>query len=106
MSQLTIFEVKYIFYTCLVAPEGDNLRALIHRSELSRHRVLESTINHHHLVFYQQLHGVTLVHNKPTMLAPYGASELRRIRKRLNMDGALGRNRGPEAEAEEEGGAY
>jgi hypothetical protein len=87
MSQLTIFEVKYIFYICLVAPEGDNLRELVHRSDLARHRIIESTINHHHLDFYQQLHGVELVHSKPTMLLPYAADELRRIRKRLARSG-------------------
>jgi hypothetical protein len=90
MSQLTIFEVKYIFYICLVAPEHDTLRDLVHRSELARHRIIESTINHHHLAFYQQLHGVQLVHNKPTMLMPYGAAELRRIRKRLGRTGNPG----------------
>ena len=88
MSQLTIFEVKYIFYTCLVAPADDNLRNLIHRSELGRHRIIESTINHHHLAFYQQLHGFELVHNKPRMVLPYDKHELRRIRKRLNQPGA------------------
>ena len=85
MSQLTIFEVKYIFYTCLVAPENDNLRNLIHRSELSKHRIIESTINHHHLDFYQHLHGFEMVHNKPRIVLPYDKHELRRIRKRLNQ---------------------
>ena len=84
MSQLTIFEVKYIFYTCLVAPEHDNLRELIHRSELSKHRMLESTINHHHLNFYEQIHGFQLVHNKSKVVMPYDKHELHRIRKRLN----------------------
>jgi hypothetical protein len=87
MSQLTIFEVKYIFYICLAAPAGDNLRELVHRSDLARHRILESTINRHHLDFYQKLHGVQLVHNKPTMLMPYPAEGLRRIRKRLARAG-------------------
>jgi len=85
MSQLTIFEVKYIFYTCLVAPENDNLRNLIHRSELSKHRIIESTINRHHLAFYQQIHGFELVHNKPQPVMPYDKHELRWIRKRLNQ---------------------
>jgi hypothetical protein len=85
MSQLTIFEVKYIFYTCLVAPENDNLRNLIHRSELSRHRIIESTINHHHLDFYQHVHGFELAHNKPKIVLPYDKHELRRIRQRLNQ---------------------
>ena len=84
MSQLTIFEVKYIFYSCLVAPEHDNLRNLIHRSELSRHRMLETTINHHHLAFYEQVHKFQLVHNKPKISMPYDKAELHRIRKRLN----------------------
>jgi hypothetical protein len=85
MSQLTIFEVKYIFYTCLVAPEHDNLRNLIHRSELSRHRVIESTINRHHLEFYQEIHHVQMIHSKPRSVLPYEKSELRRIRKRLSQ---------------------
>lgn len=87
MSQLTIFEVKYIFYSCLVAPANDGLRELVHRSELARHRIIESTINHHHLEFYQQLHGIELTHNKPTLLMPYPSDELRRIRKRLTRAG-------------------
>jgi len=91
MSQLTIFEVKYIFYSCLVAPENDNLRNLIHRSELSRHRIIESTINHHHLALYQQIHGFELVHNKPRIVMPYDMHELRRIRKRLNQPAAPAR---------------
>jgi len=84
-----------------VAPANDNLRNLIHRSELSRHRILESTINHHHLAFYQQLHGVTLEHNQPILLMPCDKNDLRRIRKRLTMDGARGRNREMEVEVEE-----
>jgi hypothetical protein len=103
MSQLTIFEVKYIFYICLVAPAGDNLRELVHRSDLARHRIIESTINHHHLDFYQQLHGMQLVHNKPTMLMPYAADELRRIRKRLNRAGAQAATIDYPAPAEPEG---
>jgi hypothetical protein len=95
MSQLTIFEVKYIFYSCLVAPENDNLRNLIHRSELSKHRIIESTINRHHLDFYQQIHGFELVHNKPKIVMPYDKHELRRIRKRLNQPGGLGRSAPP-----------
>jgi len=91
MSQLTIFEVKYIFYTCLVAPGDDNLRNLIHRSELSKHRIIESTINHHHLEFYQHIHGFEMVHNKPRIVLPYDKHELRRIRKRLNQPVAPGR---------------
>jgi hypothetical protein len=87
-SQLTIFEVKYIFYTCLVAPEGDRLRELIHRSDLSRHRVLASTINHHHLAFYQQLHGVEMVPLKARAAMPFSKYELRRIHRRLALVGA------------------
>ena len=68
-----------------MAPENDNLRNLIHRSELAKHRIIESTINHHHLAFYQQLHGVELVHQKPRMVLPYDKHELSRIRKRLNQ---------------------
>lgn len=85
MSQLTIFEVKYIFYSCLVAPEHDNLRNLLQRSELSRHRILESTINRHHLEFYRQLHGFALIHQKPRIVMPFDKPEQRRIRKRLSQ---------------------
>ena len=85
MSQLTIFELKYIFYSCLVAPENDNLRNLLHRSALSKHRIIESTINRHHLEFYQQIHGFELSHHKPRTIMPYDKHELRRIRKRLNQ---------------------
>ncbi len=88
MSQLTIFEVKYIFYTCLVAPQDDRLRELIHRSDLSRHRVLASTINHHHLAFYQQLHGVEMVPLKARAAAPFSKNDLRRIHRRLTLVGA------------------
>jgi hypothetical protein len=84
MSQLTIFEVKYMFYSCLVAPENDNLRNLIHRSELAKHRIIESTINHHHLEFYQHVHGFELAHNKPRIALPYSKHELRRIRMRIS----------------------
>jgi len=103
MSQLTIFEVKYIFYTCLVAPENDNLRNLIHRSELSKHRIIESTINHHHLDFYQQLHGVEMSHNKPKLLLPYDKHELRRIRKRLNQSGSQAQSASPVADLAQPG---
>jgi hypothetical protein len=71
-----------------VAPENDNLRSLIQRSELGRHRIIESTINHHHLGFYQEIHGFELVHNKPRIVMPYDKHELRRIRQRLNQPAA------------------
>ncbi|MGA2082104.1 MAG: hypothetical protein ABSH53_16050 [Holophaga sp.] len=88
MSQLTIFEVKYIFYTCLVAPAGDRLRELIHRSDLARHRVIESTINHHHLALYQRLRGIELVPSKPRATTPFDKAQLRAIHKRLAQAGA------------------
>ena len=91
MSQLTIFEVNYIFYTCLVAPPEDSLRPLLQRSELSRHRIIESAINHHHLALYQQLHGLELTASKPRVVLPYAKTELRRIQKRLNRVGAQAR---------------
>jgi len=57
-------------------------------SDLARHRVIESTINHHHLALYQRLHGIELVPSKPRATMPFDKHELKAIHRRLAQAGA------------------
>lgn len=82
-SQLTGFEVSYIFYICLVAPPDDNLRNLIHRSTLIQHPIIKTMINKHHISIYEKLHDIHFNSKKPRKTFPYDKKQLRQIRKNL-----------------------
>lgn len=82
-SQLTAMEIRYIFYQCLVAPEGDTLRILIHKAALVAKRLPDTNIGTTHLDLYSRLHGVNLEPRKRKPLLPYARKEIRRMKRKL-----------------------
>jgi len=82
-SQLTAFELQYLFYTCMTAPKDDRLRPLVHRSNLFSHPIIESTINKHHLMFYSDIHEFALNYKRRKKFFPFGQKDLKRIRKNI-----------------------
>lgn len=81
-SQLTVCELKYIFYQCLVAPKGSRLRGLIHKSNLMEYRFSETNISKTHSGIYEKIHGVSLKRGKSEAVLPYDRKEIRNIRKK------------------------
>lgn len=86
-SQLTVHEVKYLFYQCLVAPSSSPLRDLIHETKLLEMRIREANISKTLLNLYFDMHGVKLPHGKDKPTLPYTRAEIRKIRKKyINME--------------------
>lgn len=81
VSQLTVIELKYIFYRCLVAPEGSKLRQLAHKSKMMEYRFSETNISKTHALIYEKIHGIAFKREKSTPVLPYTRKEIRNIRK-------------------------
>lgn len=80
-SQLTVHEIKYLFYQCLVVRRGNNLTELINNSKLLEIRIQECNINGILLDFYNELHGVEFPHGTVKAELPYTRVEIRKFRK-------------------------
>lgn len=81
-SQLTVHEVKYLFYQCLVAQNHSSLRELIHDTKLLQMRITECNISKTLINLYSEMHGVELPHGKDKPELPYTRAEIRKIRKK------------------------
>jgi hypothetical protein len=57
-SQLTVHEVKYIFYRCLVSKTDDPLVELVNESRIIERRISEMGINRKIIDLYNECHGV------------------------------------------------
>lgn len=101
-SQLTVFEIKYIFYQCLVAPKGSRLRALIHRSNLMNYRFSETNISKTQAAIYEKIHKIQLGKRKSEAVLPYDRKEIRNImkkhRSKVNQKHNKANPQGPAAE--------
>lgn len=82
VSQLTVFELKYLFYQCLVAPKDSKLRELIHKSNLMDYRLSETNISKTHEQIYERIHGIAINRTKSKPVLPYSRKEIRRIIRR------------------------
>jgi hypothetical protein len=88
-SQLTGFEVSYIFYTCLIAPPDNKLRILLHDSTLINHPIIKSMINKHHIYIYEHLHDIKFPTPCARKFIPFDKKQLRQIRKNLRKLGVV-----------------
>lgn len=80
-SQITSVELKYIFYRCLVAPKGNQLRDLMHSSNIFILRASEFNISVNAAAIYQRAHGVSLKRTSSTAVLPYTRAEVKKFRK-------------------------
>jgi len=81
-SQLTSFELKYIVYQCLVAPKGQKLRDLMHKSGIISFRASDVKFSRVLMRIYEKTHDFRIerVKSKPTL--PYTRKEVRNIKKK------------------------
>jgi hypothetical protein len=80
-SQITSNELKYIFYQCLVAPKGNQLRDLVHSSNILIVRASEINLSVSLASIYEKTHGISLKRDRSTPVLPYTRGEIRKIRK-------------------------
>lgn len=86
-SQLTVAEVRYIFYRCLVGEKGYKLRDLVHRAFLSTSHSLTLCIPASHKNVYEKIHGVTIPYSKPKPVLPQSRSKFKKLKARLKKQG-------------------
>lgn len=79
-SQITAIEIKYIFYQCLVAPEGNNLRSLIQNAKLFEFHATGLSINKSLSKIYEKAHGIKYTKNSSKPILPYSRNEIRKIK--------------------------
>lgn len=81
-SQLTSNEARYLFYCCLVAPEGDKLRKLLHRAGLMGERMVATNLSTTHRSLYERIHGISLPRARTQLVTPYPQGEFRRLKRK------------------------
>jgi preprotein translocase subunit SecG len=59
-SQLTVHEVKYIFYRCLCTETDSELVELVDSTKLLHSRIKETDIPNKYIILYNQEHGASL----------------------------------------------
>lgn len=88
-KQLTFYEVKYLFYKCLVLKEGSTLRQYLHESGLFEARATTKGITNTHKTIYQKYYGISLAKKEKSISIPMEKSKLKiakkLFRKRLKL---------------------
>jgi len=80
-SQLTIHEVKYIFYRCLVSKTDSKLVELVNQSKLIENRISETNINVNVIKLYNQIHGANLPYLKNSYESIFTKKEEKKLKK-------------------------
>jgi hypothetical protein len=80
-SQLTSYEFRYIVCQCLVAPENNKLRDLIHRSNIFELRSGDVRFSRVLMRIYLKTHNYEIKREKSTPTLPYTRNEVRNIKK-------------------------
>ena len=81
-SQLTIYELRYIFYQCLVSKPDDSLRSHVHSAKLFSDRGQDIGVSNSHREIYTYIHGVDIPRSNSTFHVPFERKEIRRIKKK------------------------
>ncbi|WP_133146332.1 hypothetical protein [Vibrio cyclitrophicus] len=82
-SQLTVYETKYLFYSCLVAEEGDELRNYLHQAKFFENRCSFLGVSKTQRKIYEKYHGITLSNSRKVYHLPFEKKELRKIKRTL-----------------------
>lgn len=80
-SQLTIYEVKYLFYECLVLKKGSELRKYLHDAKLFETRGHSMTISNTHKAIYQKYYGIVIPKKAMSCQIPIERTKLKEVRK-------------------------
>jgi hypothetical protein len=82
-SQLTIHEVKYIFYRCLVSKTESSLVYFVNESKLIEMRIAEANINPQVVKLYNDTHGASFTFDKNRHDSIYTKAEEIKMKKNL-----------------------
>lgn len=83
-SQLTVHEVKYLFYRLLVESKETKFYQLLMESGIVVNRAGGCGIQQSHIVTFEKLHGVKVgTKKKPKLKSPHDRSEVRKIKRRV-----------------------
>ncbi len=91
-SQLTIYELQYIFYQCLVAKPNDKLRGFVHEARLYSERGQDIGVSNTHRSIYSYIHEVEVPKYKEILYFPFERKIVRKakrsnkIRKGININ--------------------
>nr|WP_314400368.1 hypothetical protein [Pseudomonas lundensis] len=80
MSQLTVYEIKYIYYQALVLPEYGVLRDVIQRSDVLRHRLSTLDIRDDHKKTFEIFWNISIPKKRRPFQSPLSAEQVRRAR--------------------------
>jgi hypothetical protein len=84
-SQLTVYELKYLFYQSLVDIDGE-FSQLIDESSILDERIVDIGILNSIRHVYERLHGVTLVPAKSSQKLPHNRKSIRKIKRRIERE--------------------
>ena len=80
-SQLTSYEARFIFFSCLVASEDNELRKLVHSSPKILERLSQLSISKTHSEIYEKIHGVKIYRTRKKPVLPFKTKQKARFRK-------------------------
>jgi hypothetical protein len=79
-SQLTVHEVKYIFFRCLVSSTESLLVKLVCKSQLLTYRINELDLNETIVNYFNEIHGTHLYLSSQESSLPYTSQEIDKIK--------------------------
>ncbi|KIO37863.1 hypothetical protein DB48_03110 [Shewanella sp. cp20] len=81
-SQLTVYELKYIFYQCLVSTPEDSLREYVHNASLYSDRGQDIGVSNTHRDIYKFIHKIEIPRSKSKFHVPFDRKKIRNIKKK------------------------
>lgn len=81
-SQLTVYELKYIFYQCLVSKPKDKLKSFVHSSNLLTTRGQDIGVPNTHRDIYLYMHDYGIPRAKSKFYVPFDQNKIRRVKKK------------------------
>lgn len=88
-SQFTIYEVKYLFYQALVAPEFNLLRNVMLQSQVFQDRVATASIPDSHRECFEIIWDIELPKKRSGFASPLSHTQIKAARKLLQRRGGL-----------------
>ncbi|QQK58642.1 hypothetical protein FJD32_003460 [Shewanella sp. LC6] len=84
-SQLTVYEIKYIFYQCLVSDPNDSLREYVHNANLFSDRGPHIGVSNTHRDIYTFIHKIEIPKAKSKFHVPFDRKKIRNIKKKNRL---------------------
>ncbi|MFT6905961.1 MAG: hypothetical protein ACJAS1_002624 [Oleiphilaceae bacterium] len=82
-SQLTVYEAKYLFFSCLVAKEDDLLRKYLHEAKFFQNRSSSMGISKTQKKIYEKYHHIELANKNKVYYLPFNRKKIRKIKRTI-----------------------